>query len=464
MNRVFREEKKYLIGMAEALQRSHLLGQVMREDPHNGVHGYRIRSLYFDTVYDEDYHEKLAGIETRRKIRLRCYDPAAGYAMLEMKQKQGASQLKRSLRVTREVAQRLITGDYAPLLQSGEAFAAECYALMQSRCYRPKAIVEYDRKAFIAKENKIRVTFDSRIVATESSFDLFDERLNMAPVLAPGAVVMEVKYNGFLLDYIRRMINTVDQSELSVSKYMLARQNGYDRSFLASRILFDQFNGSLIISGAFGLFRKDVVIAAGGYNVSTLGEDMELVVKLHEYCTVNRMDYCIRYATDAICWTQAPERLSDLKKQRRRWHLGLFQSMMKHRGILFNPQFGAVSFISYFYFLVYELLSPVIEIFGVATMVLAWFSGLINVRFMVLLFLIYVLFGVVLSLTAFFARMYTADLRVSFADMMKAVLLCFFEITCLRFVLTWVRATAFFGYRKSRLQWGSMKRKTINYN
>ena len=220
MNRVFREEKKFLIGTAEALQRSYLLGQVMREDPHNGVHGYRIRSLYFDTVYDEDYHEKLAGIETRRKIRLRCYDPAAGYAMLEMKQKQGASQLKRSLRVTREDARRLITGDYTPLLQSGEA-------LMQSRCYRPKTIVEYDRKAFIAKENKIRVTFDSRIVATESSFDLFDERLNMAPVLDSGAVVMEVKYNGFLLDYIRRMINTVDQSEISVSKYMLARQNGY---------------------------------------------------------------------------------------------------------------------------------------------------------------------------------------------------------------------------------------------
>lgn len=106
--------------------------------------------------------------------------------------------------------------------------------------------------------------------------------------------------------------------------------------------------------------------------------------------------------------------------------------MMKHRGILFNPQFGAVSFISYFYFLVYELLSPVIEIFGVATMVLAWFSGLINVRFMVLLFLIYVLFGVVLSLTAFFA----ADVYRGFAGVLcrydeggAAVL---FEITCLR--------------------------------
>lgn len=227
MNKVFREEKKFLISTAEALQKSHLLSQVMQEDPHNGVHGYRIRSLYFDTVYDSDYYEKQAGVETRRKIRLRCYDPRADYAMLEMKQKQGANQLKRSLYLPREDARRLTEGDYTPLLKNGDPFAAECYAMMCSRCYRPKTIVEYNRKAFIAKENKIRVTFDSRIVSTESSYDLFDERLNMNPVLDPCAVVMEVKYNGFLLDYIRQMINTVDRSELSVSKYVLARQNGY---------------------------------------------------------------------------------------------------------------------------------------------------------------------------------------------------------------------------------------------
>ncbi len=73
----------------------------MLEDAHNGIHGYRIRSLYFDTIDDTDYYEKAAGVELRRKLRLRCYDPAADFAMLEMKQKQGASQLKRSLRVTR---------------------------------------------------------------------------------------------------------------------------------------------------------------------------------------------------------------------------------------------------------------------------------------------------------------------------------------------------------------------------
>ena len=87
--------------------------------------------------------------------------------------------------------------------------------------------MQYHRKAFIAKENKIRVTFDNQIVATESSFDLFSEKLNMNPVLDPYNVVLEVKFNGFLLSYIRQMIDSIDKSELSVSKYVLARQNAY---------------------------------------------------------------------------------------------------------------------------------------------------------------------------------------------------------------------------------------------
>ena len=236
----------------------------------------------------------------------------------------------------------------------------------------------------------------------------------------------------------------------------------YDRSFLASRILFDKFNGSLIISGAFGLFKKDTVIAAGGYDHSTMGEDMELVVKLHEYCTMNEIPYCIKYATDAICWSQAPERLKDLCKQRKRWHLGLFQSMWKHRVMLFNVKFGAVSFVSFFYFLLYELLSPFIEIFGVFTMLLAFVFDLINIPFMLLFFGIYALFGCVLTLTAFFARTQTIDLKISVMDALKAILLCFIEITFLRFIMAFVRATAFIGYKKKKLNWGRIERKKIN--
>lgn len=267
-----------------------------------------------------------------------------------------------------------------------------------------------------------------------------------------------------------RISNGVELENGRVKKYRLPgnliacmQVLEYDRSFLASRIMFDKFNCSLIISGAFGLFKKDAVIAAGGYDSSTVGEDMELVVRLHEYCTLNNMPYRICYATDAICWTQAPEKLRDLKKQRRRWHIGLFQSMKKHRRMLLNPKFGAVGYISYFYFLVYELLSPFIEIFGVATMVAAFAVDLINIPFMLLLFLIYAVFGSVLSLTAFFSRIYTSDLKLTVSDAAKACLLCVFEITALRFVLAWVRATAFFGYRRKKLQWGRIERKRINF-
>ena len=235
----------------------------------------------------------------------------------------------------------------------------------------------------------------------------------------------------------------------------------YDRSFLASRILFDKFNGSLIISGAFGLFKKDVVIAAGGYDSSTMGEDMELVVKLHVFCRTHNYPYLIKYATDAICWSQAPERLRDLKKQRRRWHLGLFQCMWKHHSIFANPKFGATSFISYFYFLLYELLSPYFEVFGLLTTLLAFVVDLINVPFMILFFGIYAVFGSVMSLTSFFARIYTLDLKLSFRDMMKAMVLCLFEITCLRFILAFVRMTAFIGYKKKKLNWGRIERKKM---
>lgn len=227
MQQVLREEKKFLLNTEEYLCKIHYLDLLLHADPHNGTHGYQIRSLYFDTINDEDFYDKLNGLETRRKIRLRCYDPNNNFAMLEMKQKQGMMQRKRSLRITRADAIQMTKGDYSPLLSYSDKFAAECYGLMQYRCYRPKTIVEYNRKAYIAKENRIRVTFDRRIVSSESCFDLYSPELLMNPVLDSFAVVMEVKYNGFLLGYIQQMLNTIDKSELSVSKYALARHTGY---------------------------------------------------------------------------------------------------------------------------------------------------------------------------------------------------------------------------------------------
>lgn len=226
MNEVYRQEKKYFMTLFHMKKLSGQLDAVMIQDAHNGAMGYSIRSLYFDTINEQDYEAKIDGLELRRKIRLRIYDPSAEFAMLEMKQKEGNYQKKRSLRVSREDAVALTEGKYDALLHYPDPFATECYGLMHLQCYRPKTIVEYKRKAYIAKENKIRITFDHEIRATESNFNLFARDLNLYPVLDPFNGVLEVKYNGFLLSYIKSLVNAADRSELSVSKYCLARSAG----------------------------------------------------------------------------------------------------------------------------------------------------------------------------------------------------------------------------------------------
>ena len=236
----------------------------------------------------------------------------------------------------------------------------------------------------------------------------------------------------------------------------------YDRSFLAARILLDKINANMIISGAFGLFEKKTVIAVGGYDSSTMGEDMELVVRLHEFSRMNRKPYKIDFAQDAICWSQTPEKLSELGKQRKRWQRGLFQCMWGHRKMLANPRYGAVGLLSYIYFLFYELLSPFIELFGILTMVLSVMMDMLNVKFMLVFLACYALYGILLTLTAYFSRIYTIDQRLSFRELILAITACFFETTFLRFYLAFVRVTAFVGYKKNKLNWGKLERKKMN--
>ena len=223
MNEVLRQERKFLIGLADYYRYSGNLAKFMIEDPHNKGDGYPIRSLYFDSLEDRDYQDKIDGVLLRRKIRLRCYGPDSGFAMLEMKQKEGNMQKKRSLRLPREQALRLTQGDYGILLENDAPLARECYTMMTMHGYRPSTVVEYRRRAFIAKENKIRVTFDHHIIGTESGYNIFDRNLLQYPIQDPALVVLEVKYNGFLLSYIKDMLSDCSAGETSVSKYCLGR-------------------------------------------------------------------------------------------------------------------------------------------------------------------------------------------------------------------------------------------------
>lgn len=232
----------------------------------------------------------------------------------------------------------------------------------------------------------------------------------------------------------------------------------YDRSFLASRLFFDMFNGNLIISGAFGLFKKETVIQAGGYDPDTLGEDMELVVRLHEYCRTNRIPYAIKYASDAVCWSQAPSSLGDLKNQRRRWHIGMFQSLVKHRHLLMNPRFGAIGSFSFLYYLLFELFSPMIQIIGLVFIGIGYHLGLVNIPFMLGYYLWSLVFGAVLSVAAFFTRVYTYRTKLPFIDYLRAIAVCFLENFGYRQMIALFGLFGLLGYRKYAKRWGKIQR------
>lgn len=227
MIQVLRREEKYPLDLADAHKYSSMFSAIMMTDDFSKEGSYMVRSLYFDTPDDKDFFEKMTEQNLRRKIRLRIYSSNDTKAKLELKQKENIFQKKRSLSISKEDALQLIDGNYSVLLNYKDDFAAELFAIMSTEAYKPKSIVEYQRRAFMAKENNIRLTFDSQIRATESSFDLFSDNLPLAPVFPLDKVIFEVKYDKFLLSYITDIISMVDARNITSSKYCLSRTLGY---------------------------------------------------------------------------------------------------------------------------------------------------------------------------------------------------------------------------------------------
>ncbi len=224
MIEVSRRELKYLLTLEEVYTLKQKLAAVMQPDFYGGQEGYRVRSLYFDSLFDTDFEDKVAGYDKRQKVRIRIYGASDAVIKLELKEKAGVNQRKRSLLLHRQEAERMIQGDYSFLMERPEPMAHRLYPFLVTRSYRPKCIVEYDRVAFFREENDIRVTFDMGLKATEASFDLFNEHLMLYPVADPSEVTMEVKYNGFLYSYIKQIIKKANRMQISNSKYCRARQ------------------------------------------------------------------------------------------------------------------------------------------------------------------------------------------------------------------------------------------------
>jgi cellulose synthase/poly-beta-1,6-N-acetylglucosamine synthase-like glycosyltransferase len=191
-------------------------------------------------------------------------------------------------------------------------------------------------------------------------------------------------------------------SEVGLPGSVLARFQvvEYLRAFLFGRLGWTPLNAVLIVSGAFGLFRKSEVIAAGGYRTDTVGEDMELIVRLHRINRMRGRPYRITYVPDPICWTEAPETLKVLRSQRTRWQRGLAESLAMNRRLLFHRRSGAVGWLAFPFFVLFEFLGPVIEATGYLLMIIGTVFGLFSWPAFETFMFVALTFGLLLSVTA----------------------------------------------------------------
>ena len=233
----------------------------------------------------------------------------------------------------------------------------------------------------------------------------------------------------------------------------------YLRAFLFGRLGWNRLGGNLIISGAFGLFRKDHLLAVGGYDATSIVEDLDLVVRLHRHLQRHRIRYEIPFIPDPVAWTEVPESLRVLARQRGRWQRGLLAAMWQYRGMLFNPRYGRVGVIAVPFYTFGEMLAPLVEVFGYAITIAGLTLGVVNVSFALLFLLVAWGYGMLLSLWAVVLEEVSFHRYRRFGDLARLVLFATLENFGYRQCGVWWRLRAFFTLRKHRHVWGEMTRR-----
>lgn len=171
----------------------------------------------------------------------------------------------------------------------------------------------------------------------------------------------------------------------------------YTRAFLLGRMAWSHLDGLMLISGAMGMFDRETVIKAGGYSIKTVGEDMELVLRMRRYMAERNINYEVTYIPDPLCWTEVPADLKSMRRQRTRWTRGLIESLWTHRKMLFRKKYGRLGFMGYPYWLFFEWAAPLIAFLGIIYTIILVIAGKLNWPFFLLLFAFVYTFAVSLS-------------------------------------------------------------------
>ncbi|MFN7107255.1 MAG: glycosyltransferase family 2 protein [Brevundimonas sp.] len=233
----------------------------------------------------------------------------------------------------------------------------------------------------------------------------------------------------------------------------------YLRAFLMARLAWSKVNALTIISGAFGLFRRANVIEVGGYTLGTVGEDMELVVKLHRLMREQKRPYRVAFIPEPVCWTEAPETLHVLGRQRARWHRGALETFERHRDMLFNPRYGRVGTVGFGYILLVDVVGPVVEMMGYLLVPIFWALGLLSLDYLLGILAVSFTFGVVISVGAL--ALEESELRrfPKARDLLVLTTMAVVENFGYRQINNVWRLRGVWQYLRKSQSWGTMTRK-----
>jgi cellulose synthase/poly-beta-1,6-N-acetylglucosamine synthase-like glycosyltransferase len=272
------------------------------------------------------------------------------------------------------------------------------------------------------------------------------------PVIACGGVV--------------KILNGVALKDISITEIKLPRRSlplfqivEYGRTFLFGRMGWSALNSLLILSGAFSLFSKAAVIEVGGYRKKNTSEDMEIIVRLHEHYLRKKKPYRIKFISDPICWTEVPESMKMLGRQRRRWHLGLLQTLFQNKSMLFNPRYGRIGLLVFPYYLFFEAFGPVIELAGYVVVACSYWLGLVSTDFLLLFLTLAIFYGVFLSIAGVFLAELTYRRYPKWSHLLKLLWYAVLENFCYRQVNSFWRTQAFFQFLRGKTAWEQVQGK-----
>ena len=221
-----RHEQKYYISQAQYQVLSRMLMNVLSPDPHADENNeYHIRSLYFDTIFDTALNEKIIGVSERDKYRIRIYNVSDKMIRMECKSKYNMYISKRSVQISRDLAEQLIAGDPTGLENTSSGLLRDIYREMRLRLLRPVVIVDYVREAYLHPAEDIRITFDKQLRTGLYSHDMFNPKVPTLPVFPNDDIILEVKFNRTLPQYISNILSVAAgwSTRSAISKYCFCR-------------------------------------------------------------------------------------------------------------------------------------------------------------------------------------------------------------------------------------------------